>query len=95
VAAVDLCPTCLRESLTDYQVESGRLVVEHRHCPECKDEWDEPDRPVSAVDDSADGYFHMAKLHQRCWDNHQQPKLTPEQRSPHLWRESEFRSLFD
>jgi hypothetical protein len=91
----DQCPTCLGDAVRVLDVDTQRMIVEHLHCPVCQDPSDAQDRLVSAIDDSDNAFFHLARLHQGCWDQHRQSLDAPEQGSPHTWHEGEFRSMLD
>jgi hypothetical protein len=91
----DQCPTCSGDAVKTLDVDTQRMIVEHVQCPECKNPSDAQDRPVSAIDDSDNAFFHLAKLHQQCWDRTQLPDDAPESSSPHNWHEGAFRSMLD
>jgi hypothetical protein len=83
------------EAVKAFDVDTQRMIVEHVHCPECDDASDAQDRPVSAIDDSDNAFFHLARLHQQCWDQRQLPDDAPEPSSSHTWHEGAFRSMLD
>jgi hypothetical protein len=83
------------DAVRELDVDTQRMIVEHLYCPECSDQSDAEDRPVYAIDDSDNAFFHLARLHQRCWDRRQLPDDAPDQGSPHTWYEGEFRSMLD
>jgi hypothetical protein len=83
------------EAVKAFDVDTQRMIVEHVFCPECTDRSEAQDRPVSAIDDSDNAFFHLARLHQPCWDRHQLSQEAEEQSSPHTWYEGEFRSMLD
>jgi hypothetical protein len=92
----DQCQTCGGDAITVFDVDTQRMVVEHVKCPECKADPAVPGSPVSAIDDSDNAFFHLARLHEQCWDRYQASRRAAEQQQPlHLWHEGSFVSMVE
>ncbi len=74
-------------------VDTQRMVVEHLRCPECTDDSHEQDRSVSAIDESDNAFFHLARLHAGCWERYQATRVSTEQQPLHNWHEGSFVSM--
>ena len=88
----DQCPTCNGDAVKVFDVDTQRMVVEHLRCPQCNDGSEAQDRPISAIDESDNAFFHLARLHARCWEDYQTARAS-EQPMLHDWHEGSFVSM--
>jgi hypothetical protein len=70
VANDDTCPRCGRPAFVQFFVDQEPVLgrYEHLDCPECDDTTDEP-LEVSVVDRTEPDQWHLADLHEACWEN--------------------------